>query len=108
MEKKFADIINEGKKNGKKLSEINAELAAAGATFHLDYTMGEDGPVTGWSEAEMSEGFQPGEPAQGVQRELDMSRKMEFAGTVQVQRIPGGTFEVTYNEDGYAVKAIKK
>ena len=30
MEKKFAEIINEGKKNGKKLSEINAELKAAG------------------------------------------------------------------------------
>ena len=26
MEKKFAEIINEGKKNGKKLSEINADI----------------------------------------------------------------------------------
>lgn len=83
MNRTFENIINEGKKNGKKVSEINAELKAAGADFQLDYTMGEDGPVTGWSEAEMSEGFQPGEPAQGVQRELDMSRKVEFAGTVQ-------------------------
>lgn len=57
MEKKFEQIINEGKKNGKKLSEINAELKAAGATFHLDYTMTPDGPQTGWSEKEMKEGF---------------------------------------------------
>ena len=59
MEKKFAEIINEGKKNGKKLSEINAELKAAGATFHLDYTMTADGPQVGWSEKEMAEGFIP-------------------------------------------------
>lgn len=104
MEKKLSDIIIEGTKNGKSYEEINAELKAAGANFHLDA----EGKVSGWSEAEMAEGFQPGEPAQPVQRELDMSRKMEFAGTVQIQRIPGGTFEVTYDEDGYAKKAVKK
>ena len=38
MDKKYEEIINQGKKDGKKLSEINAELKAAGATFHLDYT----------------------------------------------------------------------
>ena len=53
MNKTFENIINEGKKNGKKLSEINAELKAAGATFHLDYTMTPDGPQTGWSKQEM-------------------------------------------------------
>ena len=34
MEKIFENIINEGKKNGKKLSEINAELKAA-ALLHV-------------------------------------------------------------------------
>lgn len=106
MEKKFETIINEGKKNGKKLSEINAELKAAGATFHLDYTMCADGPVTGWSEREMAEGFIPAETeAQTVRRTVDMSRKPAFAGTEQEQTVLGKTYKVTYNELGYAVKA---
>lgn len=55
----------------------------------------------------MYKGFRVGEPAQEVQRQVDMSRKPEFAGTVQTQRVAGGIFEVTYNEDGYAKKARK-
>ena len=57
MDKKYAEIITEGKKNGKTIAEINAELKAAGATFHLDA----DGSVDGWTEAEMAEGFVPAE-----------------------------------------------
>ena len=57
MEKKYAEIINEGKKNGKAIAEINAELKAAGATFHL-YA---DGYIAGWSDKEMAEGFVPAE-----------------------------------------------
>lgn len=37
-----------------------------------------------------------------AQRTLDMSRKMEFAGTKQIQWIPGGKFEVEYDANGYA------
>ena len=108
MEKKYADIINEGKKNGKKLSEINAELKAAGATFHLDYTMTSDGPQVGWSEKEMAEGFIPAEEEpKDAQRTVDMKRRPEFAGTARLQHVPGGTYEVTYNELGYAVKAVR-
>lgn len=57
MEKKYAEIINEGKKNGKTIAEINAELKAAGANFHLN----PDGSVDGWTEAEMANGFVPAE-----------------------------------------------
>lgn len=103
MEKKFTEIITKGLEDGKTYEEINAELKEAGATFCLDV----DGKAPGWTEAEMAEGFKPGAPAKKVQRELDMSRKVEFAGTVQVQCIPGGKFEVTYDEDGYARKAHK-
>lgn len=55
MEKKFAEIINEGKKQGAPVEAINAELKAAGANFHLD----PDGFVDGWTEDEMREGFIP-------------------------------------------------
>ena len=104
MEKKFEQIINEGKKNGKKISEINAELKAAGANFHLN----PDGGVAGWTDAEMEEGFIPAkEPAKDVKRGLDMSRKMEFAGTKQIQWLAGNQFEVEYDADGYAKKAYR-
>lgn len=53
MEKKFAEIINEGKKQGAPVEAINAELKAAGANFHLN----PDGGIAGWSEKEMAEGF---------------------------------------------------
>ena len=53
MEKKFAEIINEGKKQGAPVEAINAELKAAGANFHLN----PDGGVANWTEAEMAEGF---------------------------------------------------
>lgn len=92
MEKKYADIINEGKKNGKKLSEINAELKAAGATFHLDYTMTSDGPQVGWSEKEMAEGFIPAEEEpKDAQRTVDMRRRPDLAGTKQSSGSPAAS-----------------
>lgn len=103
MEKKFENIITEGKRKGKTVDEINAELKAAGATFHLSSLEGNGV----WTEQEMKEGFIPGAPAQDAQRELDMSRKMEFAGTKQIQWIPGGKFEVEYDANGYAKRAVK-
>ena len=51
MEKKFAEIINEGKKLGAPVEAINAELKAAGANFHLN----PDGGVAGWTEQALIE-----------------------------------------------------
>ena len=53
MEKKFAEIINDGYKSGKTTEAINAELKEAGANFHLD----SDSGVAGWTEDEMRKGF---------------------------------------------------
>ena len=103
MEKKFAEIINEGKKQGAPVEAINAELKAAGANFHLD----PDGKVAGWTDAEMAEGFIPGEPAKDAQRTVDMRRREDLAGTKQIQCIPGGKFEVEYDELGYAKSAVR-
>lgn len=99
MEKMFEKIISEGKKSGKSIEEINAELKAAGANFHLN----PDGGVAGWTDAEMEEGFIPAEE----ESNLDMRRRMEFAGTEQIQWIPGGRFAVSYDEDGYAKSAVR-
>lgn len=53
MEKNFAEIINEGKKNGESIEVINTKLKEAGANFHLD----SDSGVAGWTEDEMRKGF---------------------------------------------------
>ena len=51
------------------------------------------------------------EPAEVEKKEVlrkpDMRRKREYAGTVQRQHTAAGTYDVTYNEDGYAVKATR-
>lgn len=108
MNKTFENIINEGKKNGKKLSEINAELKAAGATFHLDYTMTPDGPQIGWSEQEMKEGFMPGAPAEDVKHLHDYMRyNPEMAGQTIRVHVPEGAYDVTWDEDGRPVKAVR-
>lgn len=109
MEKKFADIINEGKKNGKKLSEINAELKAAGATFHLDYTMTPDGPQTGWSEQEMKEGFIPAEKEPEDVRHLHdvMRYDTEKAGETLRIQCAEGVYDVTWDIYGRPEKAVR-
>ena len=103
MEKKFENIITEGKRKGKTVEEINAKLKAAGATFHLNPLEGNGG----WTEQEMVAGFIPGAPAEDAQRTLDMRRREDLAGTKQIQWIPGGKFEVEYDANGYAKRAVK-
>ena len=104
MEKKFAEIINEGCKAGKTIEEINRELKEAGANFHLN----PDGGVANWTEDEMREGFIPAETEPEVLPQmLDTRRREDLAGTVQTQRIVGATYEVTYDEDGYFIKASR-
>ena len=104
MEKKYVDIINEAKKDGKTIDEINQLLKEAGAAFHLN----PDGGTAGWTEAEMAEGFIPAETEpESLRKELDLSRREDLAGTVQTQKIVGAVYDVTYDELGYAVKAVR-
>jgi hypothetical protein len=104
MEKIYEDIINEGKKQGAPVEAINAELKAAGANFHLN----PDGGVANWTEDEMREGFIPTETEpEALPQTLDTRRREDLAGTVQIQRIVGATYEVTYDEDGYFIKAFR-
>lgn len=104
MNKIYENIINEGKKQGAPVEAINAELKAAGANFHLN----PDGGTEGWTEAEMAEGFIPAEEKpKDAQRTVDMRRREDLAGTKQIQWIPGGKFEVEYDELGYAKSAVR-
>ena len=104
MKKKFEQIIRAGKAAGKTVEEINGELKAAGAGFHLDV----DGRVSGWTETEVADGFIPAaEDPEDAQRTVDMRRREDLAGTKQIQWIPGGKFEVEYDELGYAKSAVR-
>lgn len=104
MEKKYADIINEGKKQGAPVEAINAELKAAGANFHLN----PNGSVAGWTEQEMKEGFQPGEPAKDVVHLHDIMRyNPAKANTEEEVWVPEGHYRITFDEDGHPTKAVR-
>lgn len=47
----------------------------------------------------------PGEEGRAVQKDVDMRRRMDLAGRQAEQTCRRGRFLVTYDEDGYAVKA---
>lgn len=105
MKKKFADIINEGKKTGKTIEAINKELKEAGANFHLNA----DGAVAGWTEQEMKEGFIPAEkePEDVKHRHDYMRYDVTKAGqTVRVET-PEGTYDITWDEGGHPEKAVR-
>lgn len=105
MEKKFAEIINEGKKNGKTVAEINKELNEAGANFHLN----PDDGVANWTEQEMKEGFNQAEKEPEDVKHLHdyMRYDVTKAGqTVQVET-PEGTYDITWDEGGHPEKAVR-
>ena len=105
MEKKFADIINEGKKRSAPVEAVNAELKAAGANFHLNA----DGAVAGWTEAEMNEGFTPAKEEPADVRHLHDYMRYDATKsglTVRVET-PEGVYDITWNEDGSPVKAVR-
>ena len=105
MEKKFEQIIAEGKRKGKTAEEINAELKAAGATFHLSSLEGNGG----WTEQEMKEGFIPAgtEPADVKHMYDYFSYNPANAGQTIRVTAPEGTYDVSWGEDGHPVKAVR-
>lgn len=103
MEKMFEKIISEGKNSGKSVEEINTELKAAGANFHLS----PDGGVAGWTDAEMEDGFIPAEEEpKEARRTLDSAAEWNLPGLSR-SSVPGGRFAVSYDEDGYAKSAVR-
>lgn len=105
MGKTFESIINEGKKQGAPVEAINAELKEAGANFHLT----PDGGVDNWTEAEMAEGFMPAEKEPEDVKHLHdyMRYNPEMAGQTIRVHVPEGAYDVTWDEDGRPVKAVR-
>lgn len=104
MDKKYADIINNGKKTDKTIAEINAELAAAGADFHLA-----EESTSSWSEQEMAEGFIPAEKEPEDAKHLQdiMKRDPAKAGLKLIVSVIEGRYQISWNENGTPVKAVK-
>lgn len=105
MEKKFAEIINEGKKNGENIEVINTKLKEAGANFHLN----PDGGVANWTEAEMAEGFIPAETEPADVKHLHDYMRYDVTKAGQTVRVetPEGTYNITWDEGGHPEKAVR-
>ena len=105
MEKIYENIINEGKKDGKSIEAVNAELKAAGAIFHLT----PDGCIAGWSDKEMAEGFIPAEKEpEDVKHLHDYMRfNPAKANTEDEVWTPEGHYRITFDENGHATKAVR-
>ena len=101
----IAEIIGKYTAGEKTLEETNAELKAAGVTeFHLERLTEEE--LAANREREDEEGFIPAtEEAEVLPKTPDMRRRKELSGQVVRQRTKAGRYDVTYDEDGYAVKA---
>ncbi len=104
MDKRIEEILEAYKNGGKTAEEANAELKEAGANFHLD--AGKN-PSGGWTQAEMDAGFLPGSPDTPKPDKPDMGRVIPLAGQTVLQECRGGRYAVTYDGDGYAVKAAR-
>lgn len=105
MEKKFAEIINEGRKSGKTIEAVNKELKAAGANFHLT----PDGCIAGWTEQEMKEGFIPAEKEPEDVKHLHDYMRYDVTKAGQTVRVetPEGVYDITWDEDGHPKKAVR-
>ena len=86
------------------VEEANEELKAAGTGFHLVHMTEEE--RTAQKQREDEEGFiHATEEAEVLPKTPDMRRRKELAGQVVRQKTKTGVYDVTYDEDGYAVKA---
>lgn len=102
---KFAEIIRQYSEGAITLEQANAALKNAGATFHLADLTDEEREAKRQRENEegtidIGRGNEPILP-----KTPDMRRRKELAGQVVRQNTKTGVYDVTYDEDGYAVKA---
>ena len=105
MKNNINEIMQKYTAGEKTLEETNEALKAAGVTeFHLVHMTEEE--RTAQKQREDEEGFIPAtEEAEVLPKTPDMRRRKELAGQVVRQKTKTGVYDVTYDEDGYAVKA---
>lgn len=99
----ITEIIRQGLAHGDSYEVINKALADAG--FNLKLVPREN---TGWTEQEMKEGFKEGEPGVVFPALADMmKRNMKMAGMEEEIWCKEGKYKITWNENGYATKAVR-
>lgn len=100
----IAEIIRQGLAHGESYELINKRLAAEGCEFRISAN-----GRSGWTEEELAQGFNKAEPTNKYLTLADlMGRNSDLAGKTVNFWCREGNYDVTYNEDGYAVKAVRK
>ena len=100
----ITEIIRRGFANGDSYEVINKRLADGG--FNLKLIPRENG---GWDEKEVKEGFKEGETAKDVFTLADlMKRDVSMAGQEKVMWCKEGQYKITWDENGYAIKAVRQ
>lgn len=105
MKNNINEIMQKYTAGEKTLEETNAALKEAGVTeFHLEHMTKEE--LAAKREREDEEGFIPAtKEAEVLPKTPDMRRRKELASQVVRQKTKTGVYDVTYDGDGYAVKA---
>ena len=102
---KVNEIMEKYKAGEITVEEANEQLKSAGAAFHLEPMTDEERAAR--KQREDEEGTidigRGNEPI--LLKTPDMRRRKDLAGQVVRQMTRSGPFDVTYDADGYAVKA---
>lgn len=103
---KVNEIMEKYKAGEITVEEANEQLKSAGAAFHLEPMTDEERDAKKQQEDE--QGYIPAtEEAKPLPKTADMRRRKDLAGQVVRQMTRSGPFDVTYDADGYAVKASR-
>lgn len=101
---KVNEIMEKYKAGEITVDEANEQLKSAGAGFYLEPMTGEERAAKKQREDEL--GFIPAtDEGKPLPKTADMRRRKDLAGHVVRQMTRSGPFDVTYDADGYAVKA---
>ena len=101
----ITEIIRQGFANGDSYEVINKRLADGG--FNLKLVPREN---SGWTEQEMKEGFIPAnsETPDALHLADLMKRDVSMAGQEKTMWCQEGQYKITWDENGYAIKAVKQ
>ena len=101
---KVNEIMEKYKAGEITVEEANEQLRQQGANFHLEPMTDEERAAKKQQEDE--QGYIPAtEEAEALPKTPDMRRRKDLAGQVVRQKTRSGLYDVTYDADGYAVKA---
>lgn len=99
-----SEIIRQGLTHGESYELINERLKQAGFNFHIEKNRQE-----GWTEEEMKSGFIPADSETPDALHLTdlMKRDAENANKEIQVSCAEGIYKITYDADGYTVKAVR-